>query len=314
MDTKTLPRLQRSSLVVPLSHEKFLAKAHLRGADSITLDLEDGVAAHAKDAARQRLAAAVPSVARGGATVKVRLNRPLGLMVRDLEAAVIAGVDGLGIAKVESAGHVRLISEYVGELEKARGLPAGGIKLSAAIETPQALRQVHEIAAADPRLEAIDLGGLDFAAACGFTPSFETLLAPKQLLMVAAKAAGIRCDGYIGSIADYTDLEGLRQTIRRSKAYGFYGGSAIHPAQVQVLNEEYAPDPEEVADARAIVAQAEREFASGRGAFPYKGKMVDKPVVDAAQDVLAMVAAIEAHEARRRRLLQDDPDTAPGGG
>jgi citrate lyase subunit beta/citryl-CoA lyase len=233
----------------------------------------------------------------------VRLNRSLGLLVRDLEAAVIAGVDGLGIAKVESAGHVRMVSEYVGELERARGLPVGGIQLSAAIETPQALARVHEIASADPRLTSIGLGSLDFAAACGFVPSFETLLAPKQLVLYAAMAAGISSGGYVGGIADYTDLEALRQLIRRSKPYGFHGGGAIHPDQVRVLNEEYGPSAEEIADARAVLAMAETEFARGRGAFAFKGKMIDKPVVDAARRTAAMADAIVAHEEHRRQLL-----------
>lgn len=296
-------RLQRSSLTVPLSNERFIAKAHLRGADSITLDLEDGVAHSAKAQARERLALAVQSVARGGATVKVRLNRSLGLLVRDLEAAVLPGVHALGIAKVESAGHVRLVSQYVAELERERGLPVGGIALSASIETPQALSRVHEIAQSDARLQSLGLGSLDFASACGFEPSFESLLAPKQLVLYAARAAGLHSGGYVGGLANYSDLDALRVLIRRSKAYGFYGGGAIHPDQVRVINEEYGPSAAQREDASAIVALADEAFAAGRGAFSYQGKMVDKPVVDAARQLLALAQSIDEHEARRRELL-----------
>lgn len=298
-------QLQRSSLTVPLSSEKFVAKAHLREADNINLDLEDGVADNAKAAARECLRDAVKLVSRGGATVRVRINSSLGLAVRDLEAAVIPGVDGINIAKVQNAGHVQMVSRYIAELEAARGLPVGGIQLSAAIETPQAMRLVHEIASSDPRLTSIGLGSLDFAAACGFKPTFETLLAPKQLVMYAAKAAGIHSGGYVGGIADFTDLEGLRTLIRRSKEYGFHGGGSIHPAQVKVLNEEFGPSAEEIADARTVLAMAEKEFAAGRGAFPFKGKMIDKPVVDAARDVVAIADAIVAHVARQKRLLAE---------
>lgn len=302
-ETVSTPRLSRSSLIVPLSNEKFLAKAHLRGADNITLDLEDGVAGNAKAEARKRLAEAVPMVRRGGATVKVRLNKSLGLLVRDLEAAVIDGVDSLGIAKVESAGHVRMVADYVGELERERGLPEGRITLSASLEDPKALLQAYEIASSHPRLTAIGLGSLDLAAACGFDPTPEALLMPKQMVLLAARAAGISCGGYIGSIANYTDLEGMRQVIRRSKKLGFHGGGAIHPAQVQVLNEEFGPSKEEEEDARAIVELAKIAFAEGRGAFSYKGKMIDKPVVDAARETLAMVEMIAAQEERHRKLL-----------
>lgn len=290
------PLLDRSTLIVPLSNEKFIAKAHLRGADTITLDLEDGVAPNAKAAARERLPEAVRSASRGGARIKVRLNRPLGLLVRDLEAAVIPGVHALGLAKVESAGHVRLVSEYVGELERERGLPPGGIALHAALETPKALQQAYEIAGADPRLQAIGLGTLDLAAACGFEPSLEALLMPKQVVLFAARAAGIHSGGYIGSVADYTDLDGLRAVIRRSRKLGFRGGSAIHPAQIPVLNEEFSPSAQELADARSIVDAAETAFAGGAGAFSFQGRMVDKPVVDAARELLAIGAAIAARE------------------
>lgn len=303
MTTDRTILLQRSSLTVPLSNERFLAKAHLRGADTIMLDLEDGVAPNAKAAARERLASAVASVRRGGARVKVRLNRPLDLLVRDIEAAVIEGVDELAIAKVESASHVRLVSEFVGQLEAARGLPPGGIGLHAGIESPQALLDVNDIARADPRLCSIGLGSLDIAAACGFEATPESLYLPKQLVLFAAMAAGIRCGGYIGAIDDYTDLQGLRQIIRRSKKLGFHGGGAIHPAQVRVLNEEFAPSVDEVAHARLVIEQADVAFAEGRGAFSLNGRMVDKPVVDAARETLALAAAVVAHEQRQQRLL-----------
>ena len=298
-------RLSRSSLIVPLSNDRFLAKAHLRGADSITLDLEDGVALNAKGAARLKLPGVVPMVSRGGAWIKVRVNRQLDMLVQDLQAAVIPGIDSIGIAKVDSAGHVRLVSEYIGKLEYERGLPVGGITLTASLETPQALQRASEIAAADPRLVGIGLGSLDIAAACGFEASPETLLYPKQVIFYAAKAAGLDSGGYLGSIANYTDLEGMRKVIRASKKFGFRGGGAIHPNQVRILNEEYAPTPEEVEEARQIVAEADIEFGAGRGAFSFKGKMVDKPVVDAARGTLELAAAVSAREAQLLELLKN---------
>jgi citrate lyase subunit beta / citryl-CoA lyase len=298
-----LPELARSFLIVPLSSERFITKAHLRGADGITLDLEDGVAPSAKVAARDRLAMAVKQVGRGGARVRVRINRPLDLCVRDLEAAVIPGVSTICIAKVDGAGHVRLVSEFIAKLEAERGLPVGGISLFASIETPAALMRAGEIARADPRLTAIGLGTEDISAACGFEPVPEALLTLKQAVLIAAKAAGIRAMGYVGSIADFTDLEAMRATILRSRRLGFRGGSAIHPAQVPVLNEGFAPTAAEVEDAKAIVEAADIAFKEGRGAFAYKGKMIDKPIVDRARDTLATWRAVLRHEERTRALL-----------
>lgn len=295
--------LSRSTLIVPLSNEAFIARAHLRGADTILLDLEDGVAPSAKQAARERLSSAAASVSLAGSRVNVRVNRSLGLMVRDLEAAVIPGIAAISLAKVEGPGHVRLVSEFIAELERERGLPPGGIRLSATIETPQALLQAADIASADPRLTAIGLGGLDLAAACGFEPTPDALLGPMQTLLFAAKAAGISAGGYLGSIADYRDLDGMRQLLRRSRSLGFRGGAAIHPSQVAVLNEEFAPTAQEIDDAHAIVALAAEHLAKGTGAFSYRGRMVDKPVVIAAETTLALADAIATSEARTRRLL-----------
>lgn len=295
-------RLARSTLIVPLGSERFIAGAHRRGADAILLDLEDGVAANAKEAARSRLVDAVASVGREGARVQVRVNRSLGLMVRDLEVAVAPGVSSIVLPKVDSAGHVKLVSQFIGELERSRGLTPGGISLSAAIETPYALVHAREIAASDPRLEAISLGGLDMAAACGFNPTAEFLLSPLQAILFAAKAAGISARGLLGSVADFADLDAFRLAVRRSRSLGLRGGAAIHPDQIRVLNEEFSPSPEETADARAIVQLAAGAFSDGRGAFPYKGRMIDKPVVDAAEATLALGLAIDAQEARLRRL------------
>jgi len=303
-NTASLPLLDRSSLIVPLSSEKFIAKAHLRGADSITLDLEDGVAPNAKAAARERLASAVKEVSRGGARVKVRINRPLEMVVRDIEAAVIPGVWMLAIAKADSPGHVRLISEYVAKLEAERGLPPMSVKLSAAIETTAAFRQIYEIAAADPRLIMIGLGGEDFSAECGFDPTPEALFYPKQVTLFAAKAAGIAASGYMGSIADFSDLDAFRTIIRRSRRLGYRGGSCIHPDQVPVLNEEFSPTAQEVIDATAIVDESKVQFAKGVGAFPYKGKMIDKPVVDRAFEIVQVAAAIAAQTARTKAMKQ----------
>lgn len=295
--------LRRSTLIVPLSAESFISKAHLRGADVIMLDLEDGVAATAKSMARSRLGTAAHEVARGGARVLVRVNRPLNLLVEDLAAAVIPGVHGIVLAKVEGAGHIRLVSEAIGELEAQRGIPPGTIRLSATIETPQALQRVAAIARADPRLESIGMGSLDLAASCGFEPAAENLLYAMQSVLIAAKAAGIHASGYLGSIADFHDLEGMRALLDRSRRLGMTGGTAIHPNQVTVLNEVFSPRPESVSQARDLIAHAETAFSRGQGAFKYLGRMVDRPVVLAAQQTVALAQAIANHEARRQELL-----------
>ena len=109
---------------------------------------------------------------------------------------------------------------------------------------------------------------------------------PKQQLAIAARAAGIMPLGFIGTVADYKDLDAFRQTVRRSRRLGFRGASVIHPSQVPILNEEFAPRAEEVASARKIVAAYEEAVAAGRGSIAVDGKMIDVPVVERAQQTL----------------------------
>jgi citrate lyase subunit beta / citryl-CoA lyase len=298
-----MPFVRRSSLTVPLSSERFLAKAHLRGADAITLDLEDGVAPAEKAAARQRLPEAVAAVGRAGADVGVRINRPLRLAMRDIEAAVIPGVSYLAIAKAESAEHIRLLAEMVSELEHERGLPVGSVSLTAAIETPAALAQVHAIASADPRLCCLGLGSEDMAAACGMEPTTEALFLPKQMVVFAAKSAGIQPMGFVGTVADYSDLDGLKAIVRRSKALGFRGAGAIHPAQIPILNAGFGPDPEEMSRARRIVEASERAERDGQGAFALDGRMIDRPIIVRALETIAFAEAVALKEDRIEQLL-----------
>lgn len=290
--------LRRSSLTVPASAERFIAKAHLRGADAITLDLEDGVALREKPAARENLPDAVARVGRGGADVGIRINRPLDMAVRDIEAAVTPGVSYIAIAKADSADHIRLLGELVTSLEIARDLQPGTIRFTAAIETPQAFSHIHEIAAADRRLAAISLGSEDFATNCGMQPVSEALFLPKQTVVLAARAAGIQAFGFVGTVADYSDLEGLRKAVRLSRALGFSGASAIHPDQIPVLNEGFAPSAEEVSRAQAIIAANLEAKEKGQGAFSFEGRMIDRPIVKRAQETVALAAAIAGRQAR----------------
>ncbi len=107
MTSSPKAELHRSSLMVPMSEMRFVQRAAACEADSITLDLEDGVVEALKDKAREQLAEGVRVAAQGGARIEVRVNRPMGQLVRDIEAAVLPGVSGLRLPKVESADEVR---------------------------------------------------------------------------------------------------------------------------------------------------------------------------------------------------------------
>jgi citrate lyase subunit beta/citryl-CoA lyase len=290
----------RSMLFVPVTQRRFVEGAARRGADAIILDLEDSVAASEKERARTLVAEAARVVSTGGADVVVRLNRPLRMTVRDLEAVIGPGVHTVALPKAESAQHVQLVAEIIDELELERGIALGTTKMLAMVETASAFFRIAEIARAHPRLVALTLGAEDFATSAGILPEAEPLTMPKQTAVFAARAAGIMPMGFIGSIAEFHDLDAFRETIRRSRRFGFVGASVIHPSQIAILNEEFRPAAAEIDHAGRVVAAYDTALAEGVGAVTVDGKMIDVPVVERAKLLLEREAAIAAREARKR--------------
>ena len=288
----------RSLMYVPVNVDKYVDKAHTRGADVIQLDVEDSVPPAEKDKARTLVEKAAAKVRRGGSDVIVRINRPLALAVRDLEHSICPDVDGIAITKVDSASHVRLLDELVSELEAKRGMQAGHTKFTTMIETADAFFRIHEIVRACGRIVACNIGGEDFALDCNMQPSGEALFYPKQHMIIAANSVGIIPLGFIDSIAGFGDWDNFRKMVRRSRDFGFMGAGCIHPGQVTIVNEEYTPTADEVDYARKVIKMDKEAAAAGRGSFSLDGKMIDIPVVVRAEKLLKRFDAIKAREAR----------------
>ena len=290
----------RSLMYVPVNVEKYVDKAHTRGADCIQLDLEDSVPASQKDAARKLVPAAARRVRRGGGDVVVRINSPYEVTVKDLDPSIGADVDGIAITKTQSADHVKRIDDHVSSLEAKRGLRPGHTRLIAMIETPAAFFQMPAIAASSARLVAMNIGGEDFALENGMEPTEETLLMPKQQMIFAARSGGLMPLGFIASVAAFGDWDAFARMVRRSRQFGFMGAGCIHPGQVPIVNQEYSPSAQELELARRIVSENVKAEAAGRASFAIDGKMIDVPVVERARRLISRAAAIAAREARKR--------------
>jgi citrate lyase subunit beta/citryl-CoA lyase len=288
----------RSLLYVPVNVEKFIEKAHTRGADVIQLDLEDAVPPAEKEKARTLVEKNAARVRKGGADVVVRINQPLSLAVRDLEHSVLPDVDGIAITKADSASHVRLLDQLVSELEAKRGMKPGHTRFIVMIETTDAFTRIDEIPRASPRVVAMNIGGEDFALDMEAQPDGDVLLHPKQRMIIAARAAGVMPLGFIGTVADFSDWEKFRLMVRRARRFGFDGAGCIHPGQVGIVNEEYTPSEEEVAYARKVIAMDQDARAAGRGSFQIDGKMIDIPVVVRAERLVRRYEAIKRREAK----------------
>jgi citrate lyase subunit beta/citryl-CoA lyase len=282
------PRMPRwrSLLFVPAHVERFVAGAHKRHADAVILDLEDSVPLAQKPGARTVLPHSITSVSQRGAAAMVRVNHSLRTLAQDLEAAVVPSLAALVLPKVESAAFIREVADAVAELEIERNLSPGSVRFVLQIETPAALFGLLSIATAHPRVAAMTLGPEDLSAALGGTPEPDALLGPNLAVLYAARAAGLLPLGFVGSIATYSDLDAFRETVRQARRLGFRGAMVVHPAQIPILNEAFAPTAEELDWARRVVAACAEADAQGRGAFELDGRMIDAPIVRRAEDIL----------------------------
>ena len=294
----------RSLMYVPVNVEKYVDTAHTRGADAIQLDLEDSIPPAEKEHARTVVEKAAARVKRGGADVIVRINRPLALAVRDLEHSITPDVNGIACTKIDGASHVTLLDERVTELEEKRGMRVGHTLFITMIETADAFARLDEIPRASERVAAMNIGGEDFALDCDMQPDDDVLLHPKQRMIIAARAAGVMPLGFIGTIAGFGDWDRFRQMVRRSRRFGFDGAGCIHPGQVKIVNEEYAPSPDEVAYARKIIDMNTETARTGRGSFALDGKMIDTPIIVRAEKLLRRHEAIRQREAKTRAAMQ----------
>jgi citrate lyase subunit beta/citryl-CoA lyase len=275
--------MMRSLLFVPAESDRFVGKAHERGADVVILDLEDGVAPARKDAARAALEAAVPAVSRNGARAFVRINSTLDRLEADVVAAHDAGAAAFLVPKA-SVDLIAVINDLLARLE--RGMTGRTTLLVPVMEDPGAVLDARAIALASPRVLGLICGGEDLATAMGAEPTPQTLHVPKLLVHLAAKAARVLSFGLLRSIADYQDTDGVAQAAREARSHGFDGATCVHPSVVALLNQAFAPDARELARARRLVTAFDAASAAGHGAFAFEGAMVDAPVVARARLLL----------------------------
>ncbi len=271
-------RSLRSALFVPLADERFLAKAHERGADALLLDLEDSVPPAHKITARARLPEAARRFAALGATVMVRVNSAPELVADDLQAAAQSQVSAVFLPKVESAEQV---------IGAERLLGGSAAKLVAMLESPAAVLDAVAISRAGTRLAGLVFGAEDYCGVLGIASGKAALDWPAQMVAVAARACGLAAFGLPGPVSEIVDMEAYSRLVERAKAMGFTGCTCIHPRQVAVANRVHSPSEAEIALAQEIVAAFEVALREGRGAFALHGHMIDAPVVDQARATLA---------------------------
>lgn len=268
----------RSALFVPLADERFLARAHERGADALLLDLEDSVPPAQKAAARARLQDAASSLAATGAVVMLRVNATPEHLADDLKAAAAAPLAAVFLPKVESAEQV-VAAEFL--------LRPGTAQVVAMLESPASVLEAAAIARAGQRLAGLAFGSEDYCGVLGIPSSAAALDWPAQMVATAARARGLAAFGLPGPVSEIADMDAFSRLLGRAKAMGFTGSLCIHPKQVAAANRAYSPTEAEIALAREIIEAFDTAAKEGRGAFALHGHMIDAPVVDQARATLA---------------------------
>ena len=305
-----MARLTRSMLFVPASRPDMIQKAAQSAADAVCLDLEDSVAPEQKEASRANIIQALQQINFGKRVRILRINAlDTPFAYRDIiEVVEAAGqhLDLIMLPKTRDASDARFLDLLLSQIEMRLHI-SPPIGIEAQIETAGGFVWLREIAQSTPRLEALIFGPGDYAASMrmplaniGEADLHDALYpghrwhAVMHGIVAAARANNLRCMD--GPYADFKDEAGFERACKIALAMGFDGKQCIHPAQLAIANRIFAPSPDELNWARAVVEAYEQASAEGRGAISINGKMIDAANIRMAQTILQRQQAIETKE------------------
>jgi citrate lyase subunit beta / citryl-CoA lyase len=287
-----MEKLRRTMLYVPGNNAGMVKDAHIYRSDSVMFDLEDSVSLNEKDSARLLIFNALKILDYEGIETVVRINgldTPFG--EDDIKAMVRAQPDIIRIPKADSAEDIHKVEALIEREEKLAGIEPGTIKLMAAIEGPLGVINAYAIASASKRLVGIALGAEDYVTNMKTkrSPEGVEILFARSQIVTAARAAGIYALDTVYS--DVNNEEGFVEEVKLIKQLGFDGKSVISPRQISPVHRIYTPEQKEIDFAIRVIEAIKEAEEKGSGVISLDGKMVDKPIVDRAERVLAMAKA-----------------------
>jgi citrate lyase subunit beta/citryl-CoA lyase len=289
-EPSTRDRLRRSRLYVPGSEPKYFINAALYGSDGVILDLEDSVHPCEKDAARLLVRNALRAIDFLACERMVRINQlPLGL--EDLDEIIPECPDLILIPKVEIPDQVIAVEKRIDEVKSDYGLTRP-TWLMPILESALGIENAFAIAKASEKTVALTIGLEDYTADLGVvkTSTGTESFYARQRVLNAAHAAGIQAiDSVFGDVGD---LDALRAWAKTSRGLGFEGMGCLHPTQIPIIHEAFAPTASEVERARKIVAAYDEAQEKGLGVVSLGSKMIDRPVVNRALKLMAQAQAM----------------------
>lgn len=286
-----MERLRRTMMFVPGANAAMLRDAPLYGADSIMFDLEDAVSLKEKDTARMLVHQALKTIDYSSVETVVRINALEAGGDQDVEAVVTAGVNVVRLPKTERAQDIVDVAKVITAVEEKYGIEVGTTKMMAAIESAEGVMNAREIATASDRLIGIALGAEDYVTNMKTKrhPDGQELFFARNMILHAARIAGIAAIDTVYS--DVDNSEGFQNEVRLIKQLGFDGKSVINPRQIPLVNEIYQPTAKEIQNAKEVIWGIREAEAKGSGVISVNGKMVDKPIVERAERVIALAKA-----------------------
>lgn len=282
----------RSWMFVPGDKQRFLDKSEVSGADVVMFDLEDGVIFSQKPEARQMVKEQLKKTPWNGPLRYVRVNAPAtGMTAEDIMAVAGPGLDGICLTKVESPADVIRAVGILEAAEHDRGIPAGQIRILAAVESANALHQAVEIAKSHERVIGLIFGAedyaLDIALPANRVAEASELIHARAVIVNAAAAA--RVFSVDGVFPNLEDPDGLLADAVQARRLGFTSKSTFNPRQIELLNEQFSPTEEEIAYARKIADAFKEAEARGDASVAVGGQLVDLPIVMRALKMLEEV-------------------------
>ncbi len=286
-----MERLRRTMMFVPGANAAMLRDATIYGADSVMFDLEDSVSLKEKDTARLLVHFALKTFDYSNVETVVRINGLDTVGAQDVEAVVIAGANVIRLPKTETAQDIVDVEAVIAAVEEKYGIPLGTTKMMAAIESAEGVLNAREIAKASDRLIGIALGAEDYVTNMKTKryPDGQELFFARSMILHAARAAGIAAIDTVYS--DVNNEEGFKAEVERIKQLGFDGKSVINPRQIPIVNNIYAPTEKEIENAKQVIWAIQEAEAKKSGVIALNGKMIDKPIVERAQRVIALAKA-----------------------
>ena len=282
----------RTLLFVPGNQPRMLRKALDFAPDAYVPDLEDSVPAAEKDNARSMVADFLPELAQAGPLVVPRVNDVrTGLLEADLRALVGPHVFGVSVGKVGTAADVDAIARTMESVERDNGVEPGSTRLVLWLESALAVVNAYSICAASERTFAAAFGAEDFTNDMEVQRRDDDaeIAYARSAVAVAARAAGVLA--LDTPFFRFRDPDGLREDAIEARMLGYRGKFAIHPAQIDVLDEVFSPSRDEIDHARRVVESFEEAERAGRGSMSLDGEVVDIPVVKRARNLLRRAGA-----------------------